>query len=244
LLGACAREEPPTANWRTTTQPPVSLAPSAEPIPLPSPAPGLHAPIAPSMQTLPAPPPVAPAERNPCLTKWGSPRLDAPVDCASRGPRTARDLPRRVTYKIGKPYAVAGRLYVPAEDPNYDETGTASWYGDGFHGGPTASGEVFDMHRLTAAHKTLPMPSYAYVHNPVNGRTIMVRINNRGPFKGDRIVDLSREAARLLDFKARGLATVRVTYAGRAPLDGNDDAERAFLAQQHWYKPEIMVGAR
>jgi rare lipoprotein A len=78
----------------------------------------------------------------------------------------------------------------------------------------------------------------------VNGRTIMVRINNRGPFKGDRIIDLSWEAARLLDFKHRGLATVRVTYAGRAPLDGNDDAERAFLARQAWYKPEITVGSR
>jgi rare lipoprotein A (peptidoglycan hydrolase) len=240
VLGACAREEAPTANWRTTTQPPVSLAPAAEPTPLPSPAPGLHAPMAPSMQTLPPVPP----DRNPCLTKWGSPRLDAPAECASRGPPAPRDLPRRGVYKIGKPYTVAGRIYVPAEDPHYDETGTASWYGDGFHGGPTANGETYDMHRLSAAHRTLPMPSYAYVHNPVNGRTIMVRINNRGPFKDGRIIDLSREAARLLDFKARGLATVRVTYAGRAPLDGSDDAERAFLERQPWYTPEILVGAR
>jgi rare lipoprotein A len=82
------------------------------------------------------------------------------------------------------------------------------------------------------------------VHNPVNGRTIMVRINNRGPFKGDRIIDLSREAARQLDFKARGLATVRVTYAGPAPLDGNDDAERSFLAQQAWYRAEVAAGTR
>lgn len=228
--------------------------------------------MAPSMQMLPS----APVERNPCLTKWGSPRLDAPDGCASRGPRAERGssgaaergssgdaergssggaergttikaergLPRRGIYKIGKPYTVAGKTYVPAEDPNYEQTGTASWYGDSFHGGPTANGEVYDMHLLTAAHKTLPMPSYAYVHNPVNGRTIMVRINNRGPFKGDRIIDLSREAARLLDFKSRGLATVRVTYAGRAPLDGNDSAERAFLAKQAWHKPEVVIGAR
>jgi rare lipoprotein A (peptidoglycan hydrolase) len=205
--------------------------------------PGLQAPMAPSMQTMPPSPP-PPAERHPCLTKWGSPRLDAPADCAARGPRAARDLPQRGVFKIGKPYTVAGRTYVPAEDPNYDETGTASWYGDGFHGGPTANGEVYDMHELTAAHKTLPMPSYAYVHNPVNGRTIMVRINNRGPFKGDRIIDLSREAARLLDFKHRGLATVRVTYAGPAPLDGNKGVERAFLAQQPWYRAETVVGVR
>jgi rare lipoprotein A (peptidoglycan hydrolase) len=243
LLGACAREDTPTANWQTTTQSPMSFAPSAEPPAMGGQPPGFSGPMAPSVQTLP-PVPAAPAERNPCLTKWGSPRLDAPEGCASRGPRAERDLPRRGVYKVGKPYTVAGKTYVPAEDPNYDETGTASWYGDGFHGGPTANGEVYDMHKLTAAHKTLPMPSYAYVHNPANGRTIMVRINNRGPFKGDRIIDLSQEAARLLDVKGRGLATVRVTYAGPAPLDGDDSAERAFLAQQAWYKPEIQVGAR
>lgn len=247
LLGACAREEAPAANWRTTTEPSASLAPVTTPAPVqPS---GPYAPMAPSMQTLSPP---APPARDPCLTKWGSPRLDAPEGCGARGPRASsrqplpsamRPLPSRGVYKIGKPYTIAGNTYVPAEDPTYDETGTASWYGDGFHGGPTANGEVYDMHLLTAAHKTLPMPSYAYVHNPVNGRTIMVRINNRGPFKGNRIIDLSREAARLLDFKARGLATVRVTYAGRAPLNGSDHAERAFLAQQPWYHTEVAAGA-
>ena len=239
-LGACAREEAPTANWRTTTEPSATLAPVTAPSPVQPP--GLHAPMAPSMQTLSPP---APPGRDPCLTKWGSPRLDAPEGCAARGPRASvTPQPSRGVYKIGKPYTVAGNTYVPAENPTYDETGTASWYGDGFHGGPTANGEVYDMHMLTAAHKTLPMPSYAYVHNPVNGRTIMVRINNRGPFKGDRIVDLSREAARQLDFKARGLATVRVTYVGPAPLDGNDRAERAFLAQQPWYRPEVAAGTQ
>ena len=191
--------------------------------------------------------------RDPCLTKWGSPRLDAPDGCGARGPRgslhpgsptASRSLPTRGIYKIGKPYTVAGKTYVPAENPNYDETGTASWYGDGFHGGPTANGEVYDMYLLTAAHKTLPMPSLAYIHNPVNGRTIMVRINNRGPFKGDRIIDLSHEAARQLGFQARGLATVRVTYAGPAPLDGNDAAERSFLAQQAWYRSETVAATR
>ncbi len=253
VLGACAREEAPTANWRTTTEPSTSFAPMtvqpSAPV-LPS-AP--YAPMAPSMQTLHPPAPPGPPARDPCLTKWGSPRLDAPEGCTARGPRASsgppspsafRALPSRGVYKIGKPYTVAGKTYVPAEDPDYDETGTASWYGDGFHGGPTANGEVYDMHLLTAAHKTLPMPSHAYVHNPVNGRTIMVRINNRGPFKGDRIIDLSHEAARQLDFKARGLATVRVTYAGPAPLDGNDKTERAFLARQPWYRAEIAAGTR
>ena len=134
--------------------------------------------------------------------------------------------------------------YPPGYPLGFVERGSASWYGPGFHGNRTANGEVYDMHLLTAAHKTLPMPSYAYVHNPVNGRTIMVRINNRGPFKGDRIIDLSHEAARQLDFKARGLATVRVTYAGPAPLDGNDKAERAFLAQQPWHRAEVAAGAQ
>jgi rare lipoprotein A (peptidoglycan hydrolase) len=243
VLSACAREDTPTANWRTTTEPSTSFAPMTVQPTAPAQPSGSYAPMAPSMQTLTPPAPPGPPMRDPCLTKWGSPRLDAPDGCAARGPRASRSLPSRGIYKIGKPYTVAGKTYVPAEDPNYDETGTASWYGDGFHGGPTANGEVYDMHLLTAAHKTLPMPSYAYVHNPVNGRTIMVRINNRGPFKGDRIIDLSHEAARQLDFKARGLATVRVTYAGPAPLDGRDKAERAFLAQQPWYHSEIAAGA-
>jgi rare lipoprotein A len=267
VLSACAREETPTANWRTTTEPSTSFAPMTVSPATPVQPSGSYAPMAPSMQTLTPP---APPGRDPCLTKWGSPRLDAPEGCAARGPRAsgppqpsasrrlepgapvaplssvsgASHAPlSRGIYKIGKPYTVAGQTYVPAEDPNYDETGIASWYGDGFHGGQTANGEVYDMHMLTAAHKTLPMPSYAHVHNPVNGRTIMVRINNRGPFKGDRIIDLSWEAARQLDFKSRGLATVRVTYVGPAPLDGNDRAERAFLAQQPWYRPEIAAGA-
>ena len=231
VLGACGRAQPPVTNWRTTTEPePLTMAPLPEP----------SAPMAPSMQTLPRAP--GPAERNPCLSRWGSPRLDAPAECASQGPRASRALPGRGVYKVGRPYTIAGRTYVPAEDPDYDETGTASWYGDGFHGGPTANGEIYDMHRLTAAHRTLPMPSYAYVHNPVNGRTIMVRINNRGPFKDDRIIDLSREAARLLDFKAQGLATVRVTFVGRAPLDGSDHAERDFLARQPWFRQAVTLG--
>jgi rare lipoprotein A (peptidoglycan hydrolase) len=254
VLGACAREEKPIANWRTTTEPSTSFAPVTTPAP--GQPPGLHAPMAPSMQTLSPP---APPARDPCLTKWGSPRLDAPEGCAAGGARASRvqspraagplqpsamrPLPSRGVYKIGKPYTVAGNTYVPAENPTYDETGTASWYGDGFHGRPTANGEVYDMHLLTAAHRTLPMPSYAYVNNPLNGRTIMVRINNRGPFKGDRIIDLSQEAARLLDIKSRGLATVRVTYAGRAPLSGSDRVERAFLAQQPWYRTEIAAGS-
>lgn len=244
VLGACTPAEPPVANWRTTSEPaaplnsivPMGIAPS-DPV---SP-PALHAPMAPSVQTLPEAPPA----RSPCLTKWGSPRLDAPADvCGSKGPRASRDLPVLGVYKIGKPYTVRGRTYVPKEDPDYNEVGLASWYGADFHGRKTANGEMFDMHALTAAHKTLPLPSYAYVRNEANGRTIMVRINNRGPFAGDRIIDLSKQAAHLLGFSGRGLATVRVTYVGKAPLDGEDHAERAFLAQQPWYGPDMALSGR
>jgi rare lipoprotein A len=138
------------------------------------------------------------------------------------------------SYKIGQPYKVAGRWYTPVDDPNYDRSGVASWYGTDFHGRKTANGEVFDMTALTAAHPTMPLPSYAYVTNLANGRTVLVRVNDRGPYAQDRIIDLSRQTARMLGTEAQGLGHVRVRYAGRAPLDGNDTQEQAFLAAQPW----------
>jgi rare lipoprotein A len=137
-------------------------------------------------------------------------------------------------YKLGQPYKIAGRWYTPVEDPGYDRSGVASWYGTDFHGRKTANGEVFDMTALTAAHPTLPLPSFAYVTNLANGRTVLVRINDRGPYAHDRLIDLSRQSARLLGTEAQGLGHVRVRYAGRAPLDGNDAHQRQFLAQQPW----------
>ena len=128
------------------------------------------------------------------------------------------------TYRVGKPYVVAGRVYVPEEDVNYREEGLASWYGDDFHGRLTANGEVFDMSALTAAHPTLPMPCYARVTNLSNGRSLIVRVNDRGPYHGNRLIDVSNRAAELLDFKGNGVARVRVEYVGRAPLDGSDDS--------------------
>lgn len=125
--------------------------------------------------------------------------------------------------KIGRPYQQNGRTYYPAEEPHYRAEGIASWYGPDFHGRPTANGEIFDMHGLSAAHPTLPMPSYLRVTNLANGRSIIVRLNNRGPFAKDRLVDLSVGAAKALDFYARGLTRVRVEYVGRAPLAGSDD---------------------
>lgn len=144
-------------------------------------------------------------------------------------------------YKVGKPYMIRGQMYYPSEDPSYDRTGLASFYDRGFHGGRTANGEVFDTSRLNAAHPTMPMPSYARVTNLENGRTILVRVNNRGPYAPGRIIDLSRRSAEILGFSHRGLARVRVTYAGRAPMDGSDHAERAFLARQPWYNAQAAV---
>jgi rare lipoprotein A len=126
-------------------------------------------------------------------------------------------------YRVGKPYVVGGREYVPEENPNYRAEGLASWYGDDFHGRLTANGEVFDMMSLTAAHPTLPMPSYVRVTNLGNGKSLIVRVNDRGPYHGNRLIDVSNNAARLLDFKGNGIARVRVEYVGRAPLEGSDD---------------------
>lgn len=109
-----------------------------------------------------------------------------------------------------RPYTIRGVRYFPKDDPNYDETGLASWYGDPFHGRATATGEIFDMNRVSAAHKTLPLPATVEVTNLENGRVLVVRVNDRGPFVRGRIIDLSRRAAQLLGFEKQGVARVRV----------------------------------
>src|SRR6202521_3533887 len=129
------------------------------------------------------------------------------------------------TYRVGKPYTVGGRVYVPEEDTSYREEGMASWYGDDFHGRLTANGEVFDMGSLTAAHPTLPIPCYARVTNLGNGKSLIVRVNDRGPYHGNRLIDVSNKAAELLEFKGVGVARVRVEYVARAPLEGSDDRQ-------------------
>ncbi len=121
-------------------------------------------------------------------------------------------------YKIGTPYQIMGVWYYPRENSNYDEIGVASWYGPKFHGRRTANGEIFDMNLLTAAHPTLPMPVRARVTNLENGKSIIVRINDRGPFAKDREIDLSRKAAEILGFRDKGTTQVRVQYLGRAPM--------------------------
>jgi peptidoglycan lytic transglycosylase len=174
---------------------------------------------------------------------FGTPSTDPNLG-VSASPRVAsgRALPKGGGhYKVGKPYKVRGRTYVPRANPDYDRTGIASWYGSAFHGRRTANGEIYDMYALTAGHPTLPLPSYAYVTNRDNGRTILVRINDRGPYVGNRLIDLSWRSARELGFTRKGLARVRVRYAGRAPLSGSDAAERRHLAAQSWHRGNVNV---
>ena len=113
-------------------------------------------------------------------------------------------------YKVGKPYKIDGVWYTPAEDYNYSETGVASWYGPNFHGKYTANGEIFNQNDVTAAHRTLPMPSFVRVTNLNNGRSLVVRVNDRGPYAHGRVIDLSRRSAQLLGFEDMGTANVRV----------------------------------
>ena len=127
------------------------------------------------------------------------------------------------TFKLGNPYTINGRTYYPSHDPAYRAEGIASWYGTDFHGRKTANGEVYDMNAISAAHPTMPMPSYARVTNLENGRSIVVRVNDRGPYAHGRIIDLSTGTAKALGSYGQGLARVRVEYVGRAGLAGSDD---------------------
>jgi rare lipoprotein A len=124
-------------------------------------------------------------------------------------------------YKLGQPYQIAGRWYYPEFDPDYDQVGIASWYGHAFHGRSTANGEVFDRHELTAAHPTLPLPSIVRVTNLANRRQVELRVNDRGPFVGDRLIDLSQEAARELGFERQGIARVRIQFVSLAGARGD-----------------------
>jgi rare lipoprotein A len=124
------------------------------------------------------------------------------------------------SYKVGRPYQINGRWYRPAYDPGYDKVGTASWYGDAFQGLSTANGEVFDRHELSAAHPTLPLPSVVRVTNLENGRSLDLRVNDRGPFVEDRLIDLSQAAARKLGFERAGLTPVRVRFLRMADARG------------------------
>ncbi|MEL6966260.1 MAG: septal ring lytic transglycosylase RlpA family protein [Pseudomonadota bacterium] len=147
---------------------------------------------------------------------------------------------------LGKRYKINGQWFTPKREPNYDRSGQASWYGPNFHGRLTANGEVYDQYALSAAHPTLPMPSYARVTNLKNGRSTIVRINDRGPFHHRRIIDLSAAAAKLLDFQKAGVADVRVQFVGDAPLHGRDARylKRSFRQLKPGQRPNAVRVAR
>jgi rare lipoprotein A len=148
--------------------------------------------------------------------KYGkaSPRV---VDNGERAPKGGG------RYLVGKSYTVAGKRYTPREMKGYPAIGMASWYGEAFHGRRTANGEVYDMSSISAAHPTMPLPSYARVTNLRNNRSMMVRVNDRGPFHGGRVMDVSEKVAFYLDFKRSGTAKVKIDYIGPASIAGSDD---------------------
>ena len=128
-------------------------------------------------------------------------------------------------YRVGRPYTVGGQTYTPEENRHYRGEGLASWYGNDFHGRLTANGEIYDMEAVSAAHPTMPMPSYARVTNLSSGKSLIVRVNDRGPYHANREIDVSAKAAELLGFKRMGTARVRVEYVGAAPIEGTDDRQ-------------------
>lgn len=160
-------------------------------------------------------------------------------------------------YKVGQPYEIEGKWYYPKEEPDYVEVGVASWYGDKFHRKATANGEIFHKYRMTAAHRTLPLPSIVKVTNLDNGKVIKVRVNDRGPFAKDRIIDLSEKAAKELGFHEKGTQRVRVEFDKKAseelplvriakgnerlnPSRSNDKAKRVFVDTKRYY---VQLGA-
>lgn len=142
------------------------------------------------------------------------------------------------SYKVGKPYKILGKWYYPKEDYGYKEVGVASWYGEDFHAKKTANGERYDMNSLTAAHRTLPLPSIVKVTNLENGRSLVLRVNDRGPYAKSRIIDVSKRASQLLGFHTQGTTKVRVevmekeSKALKAALLGEKCDDNIYAAQQ------------
>ncbi|MBR2922628.1 MAG: septal ring lytic transglycosylase RlpA family protein [Alphaproteobacteria bacterium] len=142
------------------------------------------------------------------------------------------------TYKVGNPYKIMGKWYYPKEDYSYSEVGTASWYGKDFHAKKTANGEKYDMNSLTAAHRTLPLPSIVKVTNLENGRSLVLRVNDRGPYAKSRIIDVSKRASQLLGFYTQGTTKVRVevmekeSKALKAALTGEPIEENIYQVQE------------
>jgi rare lipoprotein A len=187
-----------------------------DPIPQPVPAMQLIAPA-----TLPVPQDIV---------------VPMPIPASPPAAPIPRASTRQGVVKVGKPYQVRGNWYYPSGGAGYDEQGVASWYGPNFHGKSTANGELYNMNHLSAAHPTLPMPSYVQVTNTATGRSLVVRVNDRGPYKHGRILDLSKRAADLLGVVQFGTAPVRVRFLKMAPVVGGDDYAEQFLARQPWYQ--------
>ena len=169
---------------------------------------------------------VAPTRRSASTTPTGtniSPRPNTATQARKSSPTDSRCPKGGGQYLVGHPYRIAGHTYVPAENESYTAVGMASWYGAAFHGRRTANGEVYDMASITAAHPTMPLPSYARVTNLSNGYSVIVRVNDRGPYHGGRVMDVSSRTADVLGFKGEGTAKIKVEYVGRAPLEGSDD---------------------
>jgi rare lipoprotein A (peptidoglycan hydrolase) len=165
--------------------------------------------------------------------------------CGSSGPAPVKPAAPGPHFKVGQPYQIDGRWYYPRFVTQYEATGIASWYGDSYHGRRTANGEIYDMYALTAAHPTLQLPSVVEVVNLENGRSLALRVNDRGPFVDNRLIDLSLAAARELGFERQGLAQVQVRYLGLAHLDEapiRPGEERRYAAMScHLPAPERLV---
>ena len=175
---------------------------------------------------------------------WSAALVVALVGCSSAPERPPANGPGP-HFKIGQPYRINGTWYFPEFMTEYEAVGIASWYGHSYHGRPTANGEVYDMYALTAAHPTLQLPSVVEVVNLENGRSLVLRVNDRGPFVGNRLIDLSLAAARELGFERQGLAQVQVRYLGLARLDEatirpGEDRQYATLSCE-LPKPERLV---
>lgn len=160
------------------------------------------------------------------------------------GPKFDKSMVDKELYahqKLGQRYSIAGKQYTPKHNPKYDRSGLASWYGEKFHGKPTATGEIYDMNELTAAHKTLPLNSMLHVENLENGKTLIVRLNDRGPFVDGRVIDLSKASAIALGTIEGGLARVRVRYIG--PADPNSGNSLSALPPVYEEAPSLSVEA-
>ncbi|MBY7649585.1 MAG: septal ring lytic transglycosylase RlpA family lipoprotein [Candidatus Liberibacter europaeus] len=147
-------------------------------------------------------------------------------------------------YLLGKPYQIRGKWYVPREYISYSAIGMASWYGSAFHGRLTANGEIYDTEHLTAAHPTLPLPSYVRVTNLYNGLSLIVRVNDRGPYHDDRVIDLSSAAAKILQIENQGIAKVHIKYIGMAMLSGTDSKYLSSTVTQYKNPTLFPIGCQ